>query len=423
MAHAGNGSEVDVVERIAQTILDERDELVRHLSTEIRARVRVLGQDARLRELADASTSDNVSAVLEFLRNGADEAEVRAPERALTSARALARNDIPASALIRAYRIGQTGFLDVAMRYAVEFGGADTAAVIMRIVHRTSTYIDQVCEQVGVAHEQEHERWVGSRGGLRQRWVNRLLDGAAVDIGEAERALQYPLTGHHLAATAWTDPQVGTATAADVLDQLRTALAGLFGRVHRTLLVPVDEHEARLWFSVPRAITVDARAIERVLAERELPVRMAISGCAAGVTGFRQAAGQAARARRIAQLGGPGGERVISYADVAATALMAGDIETLREFVAEQLGALAVDNQRNLWLRDTLRVFLARNNSYAAAAQELAVHRNTVQYRVRQALNLVGSHHTQDGDLHLRLALQATHRLGAAVLLPDAAHR
>lgn len=420
MERESGGSDIDgVIERVAQRMRGERDQFIEYLSAEIRTRVQNLGQDARLQELMEAGTNDNLTAALEFLANGASEDEIRAPDHALVYARALARNDVPASALVRAYRVGLAGFLDVAMRYATESGGADAAAVIARIVNRTSVYIDQVCEQVSVAYEQEHERWVGSRGGLRQRWVSRLLDGSAVDTGEAEQALQYPLTGHHLAVTAWTDPQVGSATAADVLDQLRLALVGLFGRVHGTLLVPMDEHEARLWFSVPRTTSVDAAAIEHVLTERGLPVRVAISGCAAGVAGFRQAAGQAARVRRLALLAGPGGERVLSYTDMAATALMAADIDTLREFVADQLGELAVDNQRNLWLRETLRVFLTLNHSYAAAAQELAVHRNTVQYRVRQALNLIGARRTgRDADLHLRLALQATHRLGAAVLRP-----
>ncbi|MFI1465458.1 PucR family transcriptional regulator [Nocardia carnea] len=414
------GRDVDsVIEQVAQAILGQREEFIRHLSAEIRTRVPTLGTDARLRELMEAGTNENLTAALEFLRSGGDEQEVRAPEQALTYARALARNDIPASALIRAYRIGQAGFLDVAMRYAVELGSTDTPAVIMRIVHRTSTYIDQVSEQVGIAHEQEHERWVGSRGGLRQRWVTRLLDGSAIDIGDAEKALQYPLTGHHLAATAWTDPHIGSTTAAELLDQLRTALTGLFGQVSPTLLIPVDEHEARLWFSVPRDTIVDARAIDRALAARGLPVRVAFGRCATGVTGFRLTAGQAGRARQIALLGDPGRDRVISYTDVAATALLAGDLGTLREFVTDQLGALATDNERNQWLRETLRVFLARNNSYATTAQELTIHRNTVQYRVRQALNLIGSPDDgHDADLHLRLALQATHLLGPAVLNP-----
>ncbi|MEU4313478.1 helix-turn-helix domain-containing protein [Nocardia sp. NPDC024068] len=411
----------EIIERIAHRFAGERDRFIEELSAQMRGRVPVLDRDPRLRELMEAGTGDNLTAALEFLRGDDDEGDgVRAPDRAVVYARALAQHDVPVSAMIAAYRVGQAGFLDAAMRYAVELGGLDTTPVIVRMVHRTSLYIDRVCEQVTVAYEQERDRWVSSRSGLRQQWVTRLLEGTAADLTEAERVLQYPLTGYHLALHAWTGAELTAATAVAVLDRCRTALAGHLGRVRATLMVPVDEHEVRLWFAVARPVIVDAAAVERELDERDLPVRVAVGGCAPGIDGFRRGVRQAERVRHLALAGGAGSGKVIAYADVAATALLARDIESLREFVAETLGELAVDNQRNHWLRETLRVFLAHNHSYAAAAQQLAVHRNTVQYRVRQASGLLGGgREAPDADLHLRLALQATQRLGAAILRPE----
>jgi DNA-binding PucR family transcriptional regulator len=69
---------------------------------------------------------------------------------------------------------------------------------------------------------------------------------------------------------------------------------------------------------------------------------------------------------------------------------MASDMDELRRFIADALGELAVDDERNKWLRKTLREFLARNRSYVATADATILHRNTIQYRVAQAMELCG---------------------------------
>lgn len=411
--------ENEVVRAVVSTMLRGRDQLIAELSAVMRAQVAALDLDTRLRGLFEAGTTDNLMSVLDFVQNDAAEHDVHAPARALVYARTLAQRDVPLSALIRAYRVGHAGFLDIAMRYAVELGGPDSAAAIIRMVHRSSVYIDRVCEQVGIAYEQERDRWVGSRGGLRQEWVARVLDGSADDIAQAEQVLGYPLSGRHVAVNAWTEPQLSARAAADVLDAVRAALVPLLGHPRRTLLVPTDEREVRLWFSIARDTTIDAEAIQRALSALALPVRVAVGGCGSGVAGFRRSLRQADRVRELVLLAGPGAPRAVAHEQVAAVALLGADIEELRQYVADCLGELATDNQRNLWLRETLRVFLANNRSYAAAAEELAVHRNTVQYRVRQALDLTG--HTfddHDRTLHLHLALQAARWFGPAVLRP-----
>lgn len=411
--------ENEVVRAVVSTMLRGRDQLIAELSAVMRAQVAALDLDTRLRGLFEAGTTDNLMSVLDFVQNDAAEHDVHAPARALVYARTLAQRDVPLSALIRAYRVGHAGFLDIAMRYAVELGGPDSAAAIIRMVHRSSVYIDRVCEQVGIAYEHERDRWVGSRGGLRQEWVARVLDGSADDIAQAEQVLGYPLSGRHVAVNAWTEPQLSARAAVEVLDAVRAALVPLLGHPRRALLVPTDEREVRLWFSIARDTTIDAEAIQRALSALALPVRVAVGGCGSGVAGFRRSLRQADRVRELVLLAGPGAPRAVAHEQVAAVALLGADIEELRQYVADCLGELATDNQRNLWLRETLRVFLANNRSYVAAAEELAVHRNTVQYRVRQALDLTG--HTfddHDRTLHLHLALQAARWFGPAVLRP-----
>ena len=50
-----------------------------------------------------------------------------------------------------------------------------------------------------------------------------------------------------------------------------------------------------------------------------------------------------------------------------------------------RLGPLADDDDQHARLRDALRVFLQENGSYKATAERLILHKNSVQYRVRNA--------------------------------------
>jgi hypothetical protein len=63
---------------------------------------------------------------------------------------------------------------------------------------------------------------------------------------------------------------------------------------------------------------------------------------------------------------------------------VSGEPEELAALVHRVLGPLARDDEKMWVLRETLDAFLAEGGSYARAAARLLVHRNTVQYRIRQ---------------------------------------
>ena len=94
---------------------------------------------------------------------------------------------------------------------------------------------------------------------------------------------------------------------------------------------------------------------------------------------------------------------------------MSNSVDLVRAWVVETLGALAVDDDVNARLRDTLQVFLQENGSFKATAQRLTLHKNTVQYRVRKAQESLGRP-IDEKRLHVELALLASQWLGAAVL-------
>ena len=110
---------------------------------------------------------------------------------------------------------------------------------------------------------------------------------------------------------------------------------------------------------------------------------------------------------------------MISAADpgLSVVARLGDDVTATRDWVATVLGDLAIDNENDGRLRETLRVFLGCNASYKVAAEELNLHFNSVKYRVGRAVARRGREIGRD-RLDVELALLACHWYGAAVLQP-----
>jgi DNA-binding PucR family transcriptional regulator len=81
---------------------------------------------------------------------------------------------------------------------------------------------------------------------------------------------------------------------------------------------------------------------------------------------------------------------VLAHADVELPALLTTDLAAARELVARHLGRLAKDDLRMHEMRETLRSFLDHERSTAKVAAEQHISRNTVTYRVQQAMQLCG---------------------------------
>ena len=73
--------------------------------------------------------------------------------------------------------------------------------------------------------------------------------------------------------------------------------------------------------------------------------------------------------------------------------------------------------ERCQWLRETLREFLARNRSYVATAEAMILHRNTIQYRVTQAMELCRqSFDDPDAVFKVQTALEVCRWMAPGVL-------
>jgi DNA-binding PucR family transcriptional regulator len=208
-------------------------------------------------------------------------------------------------------------------------------------------------DQLIIAYEQEHYRWVSRRG-----------------------------------APLWVDAAVPTRDVVALFDQVRDLVAAELDRVRR--------------------------AFESA----GVPARLAFGRLEDGLTGFRTSLKQAERVKEAAVAGGDQqSARVVFYGEVAPIALMASDLDQLRRFVSDVLSDLGVDDERCRWLRETLRKLLARNRSYVATAEAMILHRNTIQYRVAQAMELCGrSFDDPDTVFKVRTAVEACWWMGSAVL-------
>jgi len=405
----------DPVVLAAQVIQANRDDVIARLVATTEAEIAQLEHDEPLHGLLEASITENIVTALHVIINRIDPRTVDAPASAVSYARRLAQRDVPLSALLRAYRLGHAQSLDLVLAEAVRLGLPDPAGTVITLVGLSSAYVDRVCDQIGCVYEEERERWVGTRGMLRQYWVNQLLDNPRVDLRQAEAALDYRLSGNHMAVEGWLHGTTGTTGTTAVFDRLASLLSTVLHAQGRPLLVHTDEADARIWLAVRPDCPVDPDTVAAELADAALPVRVALGIVRPGLDGFRRSTRAAARAKVLALSAAAGTPAVVAFTRVAPVALLVEEPRELADFVFDTLGELAVDDRRRELLRETLRVFLATNRSYAATADQLMVHRNTVHYRVQRAVD----HYHLDldanaFDLHFALTICRWH--GSKVL-------
>ena len=209
---------------------------------------------------------------------------------------------------------------------------------------------------------------------------------------------------------------VDEPAAADALERIRGAIGALgraVGCATAPLIIPSDERSAWVW--IPTKVSVaNTKELDAATAS-EPTVLLAVGEPAEGIEGFRRTHDQAVSARAVALAAGDHRSPVTPFVDVAPIAMLCSDLDSARSWIHETLGDLAVDSSRNEGLRETARVFLQTGGSYTATAEQLFLHRNTAQYRVRKAEEERGRP-LRDGRLDVELALLACHWMKAAML-------
>jgi hypothetical protein len=364
--------------------------------------------------LLQASIGGNLDSALRTLIDARAPDSIDAPLAAIDYARRLAQQDVPATLLIRAYRVGQARFLRYCIEELLLQSSADhlEGLATLEMVETVSDYVDCVVEQVLTSYGLARDDWLRDRSAVLAMRVRELLQHRPVDINATERALDYRLDQHHVGLVAWVD---GPA-AADALERIRRVVGALgksLGCGTAPLVIPVDESCAWVWISSKQSLA-NTKELDAV-AKGEPTVSLAVGEPARGLDGFRRSHDQAVSARGVALAAAEQRLPITPFVDVAPIAMLCADLDSARAWIHETLGELAVDSSRNEGLRETARVFLQTGGSYTATAEQLFLHRNTAQYRVRKAEEVRGRP-LRDGRLDVELALLACRWMKAAVV-------
>ena len=377
-----------------------------------------LALEQAVEELLIASVYGNISTALDVIESGAPDAEIQAPPAAVEYARRLAQRGVAITALLRAYRLGQGSFQQKLME-AISSQTDDPDAVIdasMRLSTIVFDYIDRASEQVVSAYQLERDRWMRNRGALRSARVMSVLAGGPVNIDETEKSIGYPLRQTHRAAVVWIDDASTRPDRLTHLERVVNKLAEHHGVTRAPLVIAPDDSTVWAWLPTPAtaADTPNAKSLET-----DDDTWVALGDTGPGVEGFRLTHRQARQAQIVAMaVDSNQRTHITASADIGVIALMCADLDAVQAWVHKALGRLAIDDDATARLRETVRAFFASGGSYTATAQELILHKNTVQYRIRKAAEIRGRA-LSEGRLDVEVALLAAHLLGAAVLQPE----
>jgi PucR C-terminal helix-turn-helix domain/GGDEF-like domain len=375
-----------------------------------------LHDDKSVLALLASSVQSNVGTCLQILQHQIELSAVHAPSASLEYARRRAQRGTPLTALLRTYRLGHTCFSDWLFKELAR--QADDATVISAATLGMSKivagYVDQTSEEIVAAYTREREHWLRNRSAARAARIRDLLSGEPVNVSATEAILGYRLRQYHLGLVCWTDDATGSVDNITRLEHAINHVAGKIVGSGDPVFVPRDESSAWAW--LPLGIRDRFDATGAAAAGMDGDLSFAFGDAARGVTGFRLTHQQALAAQAVAMAAGPP-PQVVTFGEVAPVAMMLGSADLLRAWVLTTLGGLATDDEQHARLRDTLLVFLQSGGSYKATAEQLTLHKNTVQYRIRKAEESLGRPAAERRH-DVELALRASRWLGSAVLQP-----
>ncbi|CAJ1506154.1 PucR family transcriptional regulator [[Mycobacterium] burgundiense] len=410
------GTADDAIVACAHDLAARADEVAVQLSEQLAGSVPEFFDDDDLVREVEASAYGNVAAMLSVFRaeTVAEQVPIRPEVTAFAST--VARRQLPLESLIQSYRVGQTLFSRLWMDVLAE--RLTEQHVFIEALHQSfdelNIYLDRVVAQLVSDYERERDRWVLGAAARRTAVVERLLRGDRIPVEHAGRQLDHDLRAPQTALVAWMPSHGEVDLQLGALARTLTALAAAAG-VPQMLMLPAGTCAMWAWIAGEPDPDRLAECAEQL---PKSEVLIAVGQTTAGADAFRVSHEQAQRARRVAARM-PSPRRLTLHADVATVALLAGEEEESRRFVARTLGELAVRTTAAEQLRETLWVFLQEGGNTRRASERLFMHRNTVLYRLQRIEALLG-HPLQRRRLDLEVALLLTKTFGEDMLPVDA---
>lgn len=418
------------------------DRLVAHVADELRSRfTEVSGamtglileeseplNQADLTSLLTDSVEGNLDTILQLLHGGIPVSHASPSTAAIEYAYRLAEQRVPADALRRAYHLGSEALRRESFDEVehLDCSSNEKLHVLHFIDGFLHSYVDWISVEVLAVHDQETRRLAEYSASATATMIRDVLagnDGSDISASSFEATTHYRLDQKHRAAVVWVDRATPAVDHTSSLMTLVNRIARGSGRTTPVLFTAVDRSTAWVWFS-------DRGGDPRETVEKALTTlpgaRIAFGGDGDGTAGFRRSHRQATSAARVARVArvtrtATGGENtLVCYDDpgVAVASILTGDMEAVRTWIAEELGELARATDTADRLRETYLQFLDNDGSYTRTGTIMNLHRNTVKYRVEQALEYTGDP-AGARRADVAMALHTCRVLGDAVLTTE----
>lgn len=364
------------------------------IATRITREIPVLGDTTPHFDALRVATTSTTLRALTMVAGLSTSSSLSSPEETEISAD-FARRGLALSDLLRSIRVGYAVLAAALLDGAAEHA-TDPSAELRRVSVLLFEAMDEFTTEATTSFIRARDSWAASVSAARLEMVQRILDGQPIAPEQAEALLAYPLAGNHLAFIAWTDPRLGL-TERDLRATVEE-LAACWGTPTHELVIPVGAHTVWAW---ARINTPHAR-------RRPLPhpegLHVAVGQLDSGPEGFVRSHREARSIELLLGLRPDGTPDAATHADLDLHALVLADPPAAKRFVARHLGPLADDEARMSELRTTLSHYLDADRSISAVAAQENISRNTVTYRVQQALNACG-HPAGEPTTRLRVAL------------------
>lgn len=311
--------------------------------------------------------------------------EITGSAGALALARQLGERGVPAHRVVAVYQLAQRRLFDLVLAEmsAEDLSGSD-AETISPVVAWLLRVFGALMEAAGREHGATQELWRAGNGPILAADLAVVL-AEIDDTDEAERLLSYDLDTRHVGLVVWSRSGRLDARRIGRLVRKFTQLT----MIADVLVAPRDCVSVVAWLAVPgSARGLAGHVLQQV---SDIPdLRFAFGEPLAGIEGFRETHRQALAAFDVAQLPGSLDDRWVRFREVAPTTVLQSSPEDAEVFTTRILGELGCTGEETARLRETLRVYLECGENASRAAAKLYVHRNTVNYRVGGAIELLG---------------------------------
>lgn len=354
--------------------------------------------------LRRTTTSTTLKALMLITGLGEPESSLVSLE-ALETAQDFARRGLELNDILRSIRAGYT-VLATALLDAIIESGDDTEE-LRRVSILMLETVDEFTGVITTAFVDEQRAQEADVSAARLDLARALIEGEPVDVGVAARVLSYPLHAEHVALIASSDP-LGKRSRVD----LRKVVEPVFnhwGASQAKLIIPIGGHSLWAWAAFT---STAARQDDSPLPVYD-EVDVAVGQPGVGIDGFRRSHLDAKAVERLQSVSGTGRASTIAHHDVDLEALLLMDPEAGQQFAARYLGPLAGAEPRIVELRSTLKFYLDCDHSLSKVAELKHISRNTVTYRVQQALAMC-AHPPGGSTIKLRAALAIAEWLAGA---------